>query len=84
MRELALLNLAIDSKCGVATWSLSGSMMFPATAMQSNGRPCAEKDRAAGRFKLTEQTRQAIDEYLARTGKKPGEYLFNGLRPGRA
>ena len=33
------------------------------------------------RFELTEQTRQAIDDYLTSTGKKPGEYLFDGRRP---
>lgn len=36
------------------------------------------------RFELTEQTRQAIDEYLTAVGKKPGEYLFNGRRPGQS
>jgi integrase len=35
------------------------------------------------RFELTEQTRQAIDEYLATVGKKSGEYLFGGRRPGQ-
>jgi hypothetical protein len=48
VRELALFNLAIDSKLRVATWSLSGSMMLPATAMQSNGRLCA-RERPGGR-----------------------------------
>jgi integrase len=36
------------------------------------------------RFELTEQTRQAIDEYITAVGKKPGEYLFNGRRPGQS
>jgi integrase len=30
------------------------------------------------RFELTEQTRQAIDDYIKVAGKKPGEYLFSG------
>jgi integrase len=30
------------------------------------------------RFELTEQTRQAIDEYLRLTLKKPGDFLFAG------
>jgi integrase len=30
------------------------------------------------RFELTEQTRQAIDEYLRLTRRKPGEFLFAG------
>ena len=36
------------------------------------------------RFELTEQTRQAIDDYLTSTGKKQGEYLFDGRRPGES
>src|SRR6266487_1010458 len=32
------------------------------------------------RFELTEQTRQAVDEYLRATNKKPGEFLFAGRR----
>ena len=35
------------------------------------------------RFELTEQTRQALDEYLKAAGKKPGEYLFSGRRSGQ-
>ena len=30
------------------------------------------------RFEFTEQTRQAVDEYIKATGKKPGEFLFSG------
>jgi integrase len=30
------------------------------------------------RFELTEQTRQAVDDYIKASGKKPGEFLFNG------
>jgi integrase len=32
------------------------------------------------KFELTDQTRQAIDDYLKATGKKPGEFLFTGRR----
>jgi integrase len=35
------------------------------------------------RFELTEQTRQAIDEYLGMTSRKPGEFLFAGRRDSR-
>jgi integrase len=35
------------------------------------------------KFELTESTRQAIDDYLRATGKKPGDRLFTGRRgPG--
>jgi integrase len=30
------------------------------------------------RFELTEQTRQAIDDYIQAAGKKPSEFLFSG------
>jgi len=32
------------------------------------------------RFELTEQTRQAVDEYLRSAGKRPGEFMFSGRR----
>ena len=32
------------------------------------------------RFELSEQTRQAVDDYLRATGKRPGEFLFTGRR----
>jgi len=45
--------------------------MDRATIRQKNtGRPV--------RFELTDQTRQAIDEYLRLTGRKPRQFLFAG------
>jgi integrase len=32
------------------------------------------------KFELTDQTRQAVDDYLRAAGKKPGEFLFTGSR----
>jgi integrase len=32
------------------------------------------------RFELTEQTRQAVDEYLKAANKRPDEFLFTGRR----
>ena len=32
------------------------------------------------RFELTEQTRQAVDDYVRGADKKPGEFLFVGRR----
>jgi integrase len=32
------------------------------------------------KFEMTEQTREAIDNYLAAAGKKPGEFIFGGRR----
>ena len=37
------------------------------------------------RFELTEQTREAVDDYIRAAGKKPGQFLFAGRRScGRA
>src|SRR5258708_8888896 len=51
-----------------------------------NGYPLARatvRQRKTGRpvrFELTEQTRQAVDDYLKATGKVPGEFLFTSRR----
>ena len=80
-RDLALFNLAIDSKlrgCDVVAVRVedvapNGYTLDRATVRQKKtGRPV--------RFELTEQTRQAIDEYLKLTGRKPGDFLFSGRR----
>jgi integrase len=83
-RDLALLNLAIDSKlrgCDVVAVKVDdvapkGYAIDRATVRQrKTGRPV--------RFELTEQTRQAIDDYIRLVGKKSGELLFTGRRPGQ-
>jgi hypothetical protein len=38
------------------------------------------KTRRPIKFELTEQTPQAVDDYLAAAGKKPAEFLFTGHR----
>ena len=83
VRELALFNLAIDSKlrgCDLVAIRVDDvapngyAIERTSVRQRKTGRPV--------RFELTEQTRQTIDEYLATADKKSGEYLFNGLRPG--
>jgi integrase len=81
-----LFNLAIDSKlrgCDVVALKVedvasNGYTTDRATVRQKKtGRPV--------KFELTDQTRQAGDDYLKAAGKKPGEYLFTGRRgPGQA
>ena len=83
-RDLAMFNLAIDSKlrgCDVVAVRVDdvaphGYAVDRATVRQKKtGRPV--------RFELTEQTRQAINAYIAEVGKKPGDCLFTGRRgPG--
>jgi integrase len=78
-RDLAMFNLAIDSKlrgCDVVNLAVEdvapqGAAVDRATVRQrKTGRPV--------RFELTEQTREAVDEYLRATGKRHGEFLFPG------
>jgi integrase len=80
-RDLALFNLAIDSKlrgCDVVAIRVDdvaagGYSADRATIRQrKTGRPV--------RFELSEQTRQSIDDYLRATGKWPGEFLFTSRR----
>src|SRR5262249_5051100 len=84
VRDLALFNLAIDSKlrgCDVVAVKIddvapNGYAIDRATVRQrKTGRPV--------RFELTEQTRSAIDDYVRVEGKKPGDCLFSGRRSGK-
>jgi integrase len=81
IRELALFNLAIDSKLrgcdvvGLRVEDIAPNGHAVARAMvrqKKTGRPV--------RFELTEHTRQAIDAYLKAAGKRPGEFLFTSQR----
>jgi integrase len=78
-RDLALFNLAIDSKlrgCDLVSLKVQevaphGYAIERATVRQKKtGRPV--------RFELTEQTHQAVDEYLGVARRRPGDYLFAG------
>lgn len=80
-RDLAMFNLAVDSKlraCDVVTLKVedvapNGYAADRATIRQKKtGQPV--------RFELTEHTRQAIDEYLRGSGKRPSEFMFSGRR----
>src|SRR6195952_3872129 len=80
-RDLAMFNLAIDSKlrgCDVVAIRVEdvaggGNTADRATARQrKTGRPV--------RFELSEETRQAVDDYLKPPGKRPGEFFFPSRR----
>ena len=79
VRDLALFNLAIDSKlrgCDIINLKIEdiaphGYAIERATIRQlKTGHPV--------KFELTEQTRQTIDEYLQDFHKSSGDYLFSG------
>jgi integrase len=80
-RDLAIFNLAIDSKlrgCDVVALKVediapNGFAIERATIRQrKTGRPV--------KFELTDQTRQAVDDYLRASRKKSGEFLFTSRR----
>ena len=80
-----MFNIAIDSKlrgCDVVALKVEdvapgGYALDRATVRQKKtGQPV--------RFEMTEQTRQAVDDYIRAAGKKPGDFLFIGRRgPGQ-
>jgi integrase len=81
IRDLALFNLAIDSKlrgCDVVSLKVEdvaphGYAIDRATIRQKKtGRPV--------KFEISEQTRQSVDDYLKIHDKKPSDFLFTGNR----
>ncbi len=81
IRDLALFNLAIDSKlrgCDIVSLMVEdiaphGYAIDRATVRQrKTGRPV--------KFEITEQTRLAVDDYLKASKKKLGDFLFVGRR----
>lgn len=80
-RDLALFNLAIDSKlrgCDLVALRVDDvapngySVDRTNVRLRKTGRPV--------RFELTEVTRQAVDDYLRICGRKQGQCLFPGRR----
>jgi integrase len=86
-RDLAMFNLAIDSK-------LRGCDVVVAIRVEDVAAGGYTADRAIVRqrktgrpvrFELSEQTRHAVDDYLKAANKRPGEFLFVGRRgPNRS
>ena len=83
LRDLAMFHLAIDSKlrgCDLVGLKVEdvaphGFALERATVRQrKTGHPV--------KFELTEQTREAIDAYMTRFGRRPGDFLFASPRNG--
>ena len=78
-RDLALFNMAIDSKlrgCDVVSLKVvdvapNGYAIDRASARQ-------RKTGRTVRFEITEQTRHAIDDHLSQRGEASSAYLFSG------
>src|SRR5579864_1884618 len=78
-RDLEMFNLAIDSKlrgCDVVAMRVEDVAAGGYTADRATVRQ--KKAGRPVRFELSEQTRQAVYDYLRDTGKRPGEFLFTG------
>ena len=80
-RDLALFNLAIDSKLrGCDVVALKVEDIAPNGYCAERATVRQQKTQRPVRFELTEQTRQAVDEYIRTNGKKPGEFMFTACR----
>ncbi len=78
-----MFNLAIDSKLrGCDVVALRVEDVAPNGYAADRATIRQKKTGQPVRFELTEQTRQALDDYLRAVGRKPGEYLFAGRRRG--
>jgi integrase len=86
VRDLAMFNLAIDSKlrgCDVVAIRVEDVAAGGYTADRATVRQ--KKTGRPVRFELSEQTRQAVDDYLKTANKRSGEFLFTGRRgPNRS
>jgi hypothetical protein len=77
MRDLALFNVATDSKLRggdivalrVDDVELSGHVRPRSNVLQKKTGPPTQ-------FEIMEQTRSAVQDWIARAGRKPGDYLF--------
>src|SRR5437870_4747697 len=80
-RDLAMFNVAIDSKLrGSDVVALKVEDVAPNGYAVDRATVRQKKTGQPVRFELTEQTRQAIDEYVRTTGRKPGDFLFPSRR----
>jgi integrase len=78
-RDLAMFNLAIDSKLrGCDVIALKVEDVAPSGYAIDRTLVRQKKTGQPVKFELTEQTRQAVDDYLKAARKKPGDFLFTG------
>jgi hypothetical protein len=76
-RDLALFNLAIDSKlrgCDVACLKVED--VAPRGLTADRARVRQRKTGHPVKFEMTEQTREAVDAYIMTKQKQLGDYLF--------
>jgi len=76
-----MFNLAIDSRLrGCDLVSLKVEDVAPHGHAVDRGTVRQKKTGRPVRFEMTEQTREALDNYIKATSKKPGDFLFTSRR----
>ena len=81
VRDLALFNVAIDSKLrGCDVVALKVEDLAPNGYAADRATVRQRKTGHPVRFELTEQARESINTYLRISGRKAGNYLFGSRR----
>lgn len=81
IRDLALFNLAIDSKLrGCDVVSLKVEDVAPHGYAIDRAMVRQKKTGQPVKFEISEQTRQSIDDYLRTKNKETSDYMFTGYR----
>jgi integrase len=83
-RDLALFNLAIDSKLrGCDLVSITVEDVAPRGCCLDRATVRQKKTGHPVKFEMTEQTRQSVDDYLQLSKRSHGQPLFSGRRQGQ-
>ena len=78
-----MFNLAIDSKLrGCDVVALKVEDIAPGGYAVDRATVRQKKTGQTVRFEMTEQTRQAVDDYIRAANKKAGDFMFTGRRDG--
>ena len=76
-RELALFNLAIDSKLRACDlMALTVADIAQGARVQSRARIVQRKTGRPVQFEITDQTRQSLERWIAETNLRPSDFLF--------
>jgi integrase len=76
-RELALFNLAIDSKLRACDlMALTVADIAQGGRVQSRARIVQRKTGRPVQFEITDQTRQSLERWMAEADLRPPDYLF--------
>jgi integrase len=83
-RDLAMFNLAIDSKLrGFDVVNLKVEDVAPNGYAIDRAMVRQKKTGRPVKFELTDQTREAIDDYIRTANRTVGDFLFTGRSAGR-